>query len=94
MTIARELGYELREQVLPREMLYLADEAFFAGTAVEVTPIRSIDKIKIGSGKRGAVTETIQRTFFDIVRGEIPDTHGWLTPVQSAAGVGVRGTSL
>jgi len=88
MTIARELGYELREQVLPREMLYLADEAFFAGTAVEVTPIRSIDKIKIGSGKRGPVTETIQRTFFDIVRGEIPDTHGWLTPVQSAAGVG------
>jgi len=94
MTIARELGYELREQVLPREMLYLADEAFFAGTAVEVTPIRSIDKIKIGSGKRGPVTETIQRTFFDIVRGEIPDTHGWLTPVQSAAGVGVRGKSL
>ena len=94
MTIARELGYELREQVLPREMLYLADEAFFAGTAVEVTPIRSIDKIKIGSGKRGPVTETIQRTFFDIVRGEIPDTHGWLTPVQSAAAVGVRGTSL
>ena len=94
MMIARELGYELREQVLPREMLYLADEAFFAGTAVEVTPIRSIDKIKIGSGKRGPVTETIQRTFFDIVRGEIPDTHGWLTPVQSAAGVGVRGTSL
>jgi len=94
MTIARELGYELREQVLPREMLYLADEAFFAGTAVEVTPIRSIDKIKVGSGRRGPVTEMIQRTFFDIVRGEIPDTHGWLTPVQSAAGVGVRGTSL
>ena len=90
MTIARELGYELREHVLPREMLYLADEAFFAGTAVEVTPIRSIDKIKIGSGQRGPVTETIQRTFFDIVRGEIPDTHGWLTPVQSAAGVGAR----
>ncbi|HEV8316594.1 MAG TPA: branched-chain amino acid transaminase [Vicinamibacterales bacterium] len=88
MTIARELGYEVSEQVLPREMLYLADEAFFAGTAVEVTPIRSIDKIKIGSGRRGAITETIQRTFFDIVRGEIPDTHGWLTPVQSGAGVG------
>ncbi len=87
MTISRELGYELREQILPREMLYLADEVFFAGTAVEVTPIRSVDKIKVGNGRRGPITEMIQRTFFDIVRGEIPDTHGWLTPVQSAAGV-------
>jgi branched-chain amino acid aminotransferase len=93
ITIARELGYEVREQVLPREMLYLADETFFAGTAVEVTPIRSIDKIKIGSGRRGPVTETIQRTFFEIVRGEIPDTHGWLTPVQSTAGVGASSGS-
>jgi branched-chain amino acid aminotransferase len=88
MTIARELGYELREQILPREMLYLADEVFFAGTAVEVTPIRSIDKLTVGSGRRGPVTEMIQRTFFDIVRGEVPDTHGWLTPVQSATPVG------
>ena len=68
----------MREEVLPREMLYLADEAFFCGTAVEVTPIRSIDKIAIGSGRR-PVTDAIRRTFFDILNGELPDTHGWLT---------------
>jgi len=79
ITIARSLGYEVREEMVPREMLYLADEAFFAGTAVEVTPIRSIDKIQIGSGARGPVTSAIHRTFFDILNGDIPDTHGWLT---------------
>jgi branched-chain amino acid aminotransferase len=79
ITIARSLGYEVREEMVPREMLYLADEAFFAGTAVEVTPIRSIDKIQIGSGARGPVTSAIHRTFFDILNGEVPDTHGWLT---------------
>jgi branched-chain amino acid aminotransferase len=84
MTIAGDLGIAVREQVLPREMLYLADEAFFAGTAVEVTPIRSVDKIKVGKGSRGPVTEAIQARFFDIVRGEAPDTHGWLTPVAAA----------
>lgn len=85
VTIARDLGIELREQVLPREMLYVADEAFFAGTAVEVTPIRSVDKIKVGRGTRGPVTEAIQSRFFGIVRGEAPDTHGWLTFVGQAA---------
>jgi branched-chain amino acid aminotransferase len=79
ITIARSLGYEVREEMVPREMLYLADEAFFAGTAVEVTPIRSIDKIQIGSGARGPVTSAIHRTFFDILNGDIPDTHGWLS---------------
>jgi branched-chain amino acid aminotransferase len=59
-------------------MLYLADEAFFCGTAVEVTPIRSIDKMTIGTGNR-PVTEAIRRTFFDILNGELPDTHNWLT---------------
>ena len=82
MTIARELGFEVREQALPREMLYLADEAFFVGTAVEVTPIRSVDKIKVGKGSRGPITEAIQARFFEIVRGERPDTYGWLTPVN------------
>lgn len=86
MTIARDLGIEVRERVLPREMLYLADEAFFAGTAVEVTPVRSVDKIKIGSGSRGPITEAIQRRFFEIVRGDAPDTHGWLTFVESSTG--------
>jgi branched-chain amino acid aminotransferase len=82
MTIARDLGYRVREEMIPREMLYLADEVFFAGTAVEITPIRSIDKIQIGNGRRGPITEAIQRTFFDIINGKAPDTHGWLTFVN------------
>ena len=81
MTLAKDLGYRVREEMLPRELLYVADEVFFAGTAVEITPIRSIDKIVIGNGKRGPVTEAIQRTFFDTINGKIPDTHGWLTYV-------------
>ena len=88
ITIARELGFELREQVLPREMLYLADEVFFVGTAVEVTPIRSVDKIKVGRGARGPVTEAIQRRYFDVVRGNAPDAHGWLTYLTSPAAIG------
>lgn len=80
ITIARGLGYEVREDVVPRELLYLADEAFFCGTAVEVTPIRSIDKIQVGSGQR-PVTDAIRQTFFDIVNGALPDSHGWLTYV-------------
>jgi branched-chain amino acid aminotransferase len=81
LTLARELGFRVREEMLPRELVYIADEVFFAGTAVEITPIRSVDKITIGNGKRGAVTEAIQRTFFDVIRGDVPDTHGWLTYV-------------
>ena len=82
--LTRDLGFEVREQPLPREFLYLADEAFFCGTAVEVTPIRSIDKITVGNGKRGPVTTALQERFFGIVRGEQPDIHQWLTPVGSA----------
>ena len=81
LQLTRDLGFELREQPLPREFLYLADEAFFCGTAVEVTPIRSIDKISVGNGRRGPVTEAIQSRFFSIIRGEHPDVHNWLTPV-------------
>lgn len=77
--IARDLGYRVREEMIPREMLYLADEVFFAGTAAEITPIRSVDKIPVGKGTRGPITEAMQRTFFDIINGDIPDTHGWLT---------------
>jgi len=81
MTIARELGFEVRESTLPRETLYMADEVFFVGTAVEVTPIRSVDRVKVGRGRRGPITEAIQQRFFQIVKGEAPDTHGWLQPV-------------
>ncbi len=79
MTLAEDLGYTVKEEFIPREMLYVADEVFFTGTAAEVTPIRSIDRIQIGSGRRGPVTEALQ-TAFDIVSGEAPDRHGWLTP--------------
>ncbi len=87
ITLATDLGYEVRETSLPREFLYLADEAFFCGTAVEITPIRSIDKITVGNGKRGPITEALQQRFFGILRGDLPDTHGWLTSVNAAVGV-------
>lgn len=82
ITIARGLGYDVREEVIPREALYLADEAFFCGTAVEVTPIRSVDRIPVGSGSR-PVMDAIHKTFFDIVNGDLPDSHGWLTYVYA-----------
>jgi branched-chain amino acid aminotransferase len=81
MTLARDLGFTVQESVLPREALYIADEVFVVGTAAEVTPIRSIDKIVVGSGRRGPVTEALQRAFFDVINGAVPDTHGWLTYV-------------
>jgi branched-chain amino acid aminotransferase len=79
ITLARDLTLKVVETDMPREFLYLADEVFFVGTAAEVTPIRTIDKIKIGQGRRGPVTEALQRAFFDVVNGVVPDTHGWLT---------------
>jgi branched-chain amino acid aminotransferase len=85
MTLARDLGYQVREQDLPREMLYVADEVFFAGTAAEITPIRSVDKIQVGEGKRGPVTTTVQKAFFDYINGVLPDRHGWLQPVEIRA---------
>lgn len=78
MTLLREMGIEVREQVLPREMLYLADELFFTGTAAEVTPIRSVDRITVGAGRRGPITAAVQEAFFGIVQGERPDRYGWL----------------
>lgn len=84
MTIAQDLGYRATEEMLPREMLYLADELFFVGTAVEITPIRSVDKIRVGAGRRGPITEAIQRRFSQIISGEVPDTHGWLTYLDRA----------
>lgn len=76
--IANELGYEVVEQALPRELLYIADEVFFTGTAAEITPIRSVDRISVGAGKRGPVTAAIQKRFFEILSGEREDTYGWL----------------
>jgi len=87
VTLARELGLEIVETVIPREMLYIADEVFFTGTAAEVTPIRSVDKIQIGTGRRGPVTEKLQTAFFDLVEGKAEDTHGWLTPVPESVSV-------
>lgn len=78
MTLLREMGVEVREQILPREMLYIADELFFTGTAAEVTPIRSVDRIPVGSGRRGPITAAVQEAFFGIVQGERPDRYGWL----------------
>ena len=69
ITLARAHGFEVREQSIPREFLYLADEIFFTGTAAEVTPIRELDRVEIGAGKRGPLTEKIQAAFFDIVNG-------------------------
>lgn len=81
--IAHDLGFEVLETLVPRESLYIADEVFFTGTAAEVTPIRSIDRISIGEGRRGRVTEMIQKEYFAYIGGEIPDRYNWLTPVYS-----------
>jgi branched-chain amino acid aminotransferase len=79
--LAQDLGIPLVETLVPREMLYIADEVFFSGTAAEITPIRSVDKIVIGKGKRGPVTEKLQKEFFAIIEGAKPDRYGWLTPI-------------
>jgi branched-chain amino acid aminotransferase len=81
LQIARDLGIAVVEQCIPREMLYIADEAFFSGTAAEVTAIRSVDKISVGKGVIGPVTKAIQKEFYAIIRGEKTDRHNWLTPV-------------
>jgi branched-chain amino acid aminotransferase len=83
ITLARSLGYEVREENMVREALYLADELFFTGTAAEITPVRSVDGITVGAGKRGPVTEQLQKTFFGLFSGETPDQWHWLTPVHT-----------
>jgi branched-chain amino acid aminotransferase len=80
--LGRENGIEVLEQRIPRGMLYISDEAFFTGTAAEITPIRSIDRIPIGQGKPGPVTRKLQKLFFGLIRGEVKDVHGWLTPLD------------
>jgi len=87
MTLARDAGYTVVEQNIAREMLYIADEVFLTGTAAEVTPIRSVDRIPVGRGTRGPVTERIQKEFFALVAGEREDPYGWLTPLPVETGV-------
>jgi len=84
ITLLHELGIEVRQQVIPREMLYLADEIFFTGTAAEITPVRSVDGIPVGTGQRGALTAEVQSAFFGIVQGERADTYNWLEYVDEA----------
>lgn len=85
ITLARDLGYDVQESLIPREALYIADEIFFTGSAAEVTPIRSVDRISIGSGSRGPVTERIQKAYFDYIGGRVGDKYDWRTPVPVAA---------
>jgi branched-chain amino acid aminotransferase len=99
MQIARDLGFTVVEEQLPRELLYIADEAFFVGTAAEITPIRTVDMIEVGSGRRGPVTEALQKAFFAVINGEVPDRHGWLTfvypgePLQPAGAGATKRTA-
>jgi len=81
MQLAESMKIPLVETLVPREMLYIADEVFFSGTAAEITPIRSVDRIVVGRGARGPVTEKLQKAFFDIVNGKASDRFGWLTPI-------------
>ena len=82
MTIAKEFGYEIREKRITRDEVYVADEAFFTGTAAEVTPIRELDGRSIGSGSRGPITEKLQSTYFDLVHGRVPEHLDWLSPTK------------
>jgi branched-chain amino acid aminotransferase len=83
--LAKDLGFEVRETSIPREMLYIADELFFTGTAAEVTPIRSVDRITVGAGRRGPITEQLQKAFYGLFTGATPDKYGWLEPVDMTA---------
>ena len=85
LTLAHDAGIPTKEQVIPREALYTADEVFMVGTATEITPVRSIDKISVGSGKRGPITKRLQDEFFGILSGEREDRHGWFTYIAEAS---------
>ena len=81
--MAEDLGITVKETVIPREMLYMVDEVFFVGTAVEITPIRSVDRIQVGKGVAGPITRKLQEEFFALTSGTKPDRHGWLTAVNA-----------
>ena len=86
--LAADMNIPVKESAIPREMLYIADEVFFVGTAVEVTPIRSVDKIVVGKGTAGPITRQIQQEFFALTSGKKADRHGWLTPVNAPVAAG------
>jgi branched-chain amino acid aminotransferase len=87
MTLAREIGLEVVEQSLPRELLYIADEIFLTGTAAEITPVRSVDRIEIGAGTRGPITKQLQNAFFGLFDGSTDDKWGWLEPLDEATNI-------
>ena len=87
--LAEEMGIKVIERNVPREALYLADEVFFTGSAAEITPIVSIDRIKIGDGARGPITKKLQDAYFDHVMGRVEDKHGWRTMVPKDSEVPV-----
>jgi branched-chain amino acid aminotransferase len=94
MALAGRLGIRVEETRMPRELLYIADEVFFTGTAAEITPIRSVDKIVVGKGVRGPITEALQRAFFDVIECRVPDEYGWLTFVKEVGvGAGMKARS-
>ena len=90
LTLCGDLGVRVEEQRIPREMLYLADEVFFVGTAAEITPIRSVDHIQVGAGQGGPIARRLQDEFFALTSGEKPDRHHWLTPVNIPVNAGAR----
>jgi branched-chain amino acid aminotransferase len=87
ITICQDLGIPVAEQMIPREMLYIADEVFLTGTAAEITPVRTVDHIQVGAGTRGPITKRMQDEFYAINSGKKPDRHGWLSPVGAPAPV-------
>ena len=85
LKLAANLGIPTREQAIPREMLYIAEELFFTGTASEITPVRSVDRIEVGGGGVGPITEMLQKEYLEIATGERPDRYGWLEPINQPA---------
>jgi branched-chain amino acid aminotransferase len=84
VTLLKDLGYTVIKEPIPRDLLYIADEIFFTGTAAEVTPVRSVDRIQVGSGSRGPITKAVQDEFFALTSGQKPDKYGWLTLVRQS----------
>lgn len=91
LTLCAGLGIPTREALVPRELLYVADEIFFSGTAAEITPVRSVDRVRVGPGRRGPITAQLMEEFFGVAEGRRPDPHGWLTQVRRTPAAAPRG---